>query len=240
MTTVAQLCANALVDSGIIGSGQVAEAADNNTAMRLAQGLSAQWNRKRWLIFSLIDVSVVSTGAESYTVGPGGDFNTPRPDRLEDGNFIRQLNTGGPNLVDYPLSIIPSHEDYNRIRLKSMGTWPDVIFYDSAYPLGRVFPWPVPQASLYSIHLLLKGQLAPFTSLKEIISLPPEYETAFSFSLQVRLRAAYRLPPDPAIIALAKDALNVLRLANVQVPLLRMPAALINGQRGWNVFSDGN
>lgn len=239
MTTVGQVCTNALTDSGVIGADQVPEANDVNTALRLSNGLGAQFNRKRWLIYSLTDVSFVSTGAVSYTVGPGGNFNTPRPDRLEDGNFMRQLNTAPPNQIDYPLGLIPSHEDYNRIRMKSVGTWPSWVFYDSQFPIANVFFWPVPQASIYELHILVKNQLAQFTGLTEVLALPPEYESAFSYCLQNRLRAAYRLPVDPALVGLERNALNTLRLANVQVPKMRQPASVLGHQRMYNVFSDG-
>lgn len=240
MTTVGDLCNAALHDSGIVGDGQTAGAEYSSTAFRILNWLLSQWNRKRWLVFQLIDVSVVSTGAESYSIGPGGDFNTPRPDRLEDGNFLRQLNTAPPNQVDYPLELIQAHEDYNRIRLKTMGTWPSAIFYDSGFPMGRIFPWPVPQASLYEIHVLLKNQLAQFTSLTQTIVLPPEYEAALSYNLQVRLRIAYRMQPDPMMIALAKDALNDIRGANVQIPRMKMPAAVIGFGSRYSVFSDSS
>lgn len=240
MTTVSDLCTDALADSGVVGDDQVPEAGQINRAFRLANDMLAQWNRKRWLVYHLLDVSKVSTGAVSYTVGPGGDFDTPRPDRLEDGNFMRQLNTAPPQQVDYPLGLIPSREDYNRIRMKSLGTWPSWIFYDSGWPTGLAYPWPVPQASIYEIHIAVKAQLTQFTSLTQTINLPPEYSPCIGYNLQARLRAAYRLPPTADIIALAKDALNVIRLANVQVPKMRMPAAVIGRQRAYNVFSDNN
>lgn len=237
--TIGQVCTYALLDSGVIGDGQNPSAENINTAFRLVNGLAAQFNRKRWLVYSLLDVSFVSTGAVSYTVGPGGNFNTPRPDRLEDGNFMRQLNTALPNQIDYPLGLIPSKEDYNRIRMKSVGTWPSWVFYDSQYPIANVFFWPVPQASIYELHILVKNQLPQFTGLTELLAMPPEYESAFSYSLQNRLRAAFRLPIAPDIVAMERNALNVLRLANVQVPKLRMPSSVLGTQRAYNVFSDG-
>jgi hypothetical protein len=172
-------------------------------------------------------------------VGPGGDFNTPRPDRLEDGNYLRQFNTNTGNAVDYPMQLVSSYEDYNRVRLKSMGTWPSVVFYDSGWPLGTVYWWPVPQATTYGLNILVKNQIAQFASLSTTINLPPEYFAALSYNLQVRLRVAYRMPPDPAMIALAKDALNAVRGANIQVPTMRMPPSVIGAQRAYNVFSDG-
>lgn len=238
-TTVNDLLVLALIDSGILGSGQIAQAEDINNALKRVNYMIAQWNRKRWLTYNLTDVSVVTNGNENYTIGPSQDFNTPRPDRLEDGNFLRQLAQAGIQQIDYPLQLLSSHEDYNRIRLKTMGTWPSVIFYDSNWPTGIIKAWPVPSANLYELHILVKHQLVQFTSLSETINLPPEYEVALLYNLMVRLRVAYRMPTDPAMVALAKDALNVIRNANVQVPTLRQPPATIGAQRSYNVYSDG-
>src|SRR6185503_20601361 len=128
---------------------------------------------------------------------------------------------------------------YSRIRMKNMGTWPALVWYDSSYPMGAVRWWPVPAANIYELHILVKNQIAQFTDLAETLMMPPEYEVAFSYNLEVRLRAAYRLPPDPVIIAMAKESLNVLRLANVQVPTMRLPRTVIGAQRAYNVYSDG-
>lgn len=240
MTTAADIIKLALLDSGIIGQGQNASAEDTNNALTRLNWLIEQWRRRRWMVYSLTDVAFVSTGALSYTVGTGKNFNIDRPDRLENGCFIRQLNNAGNNLVDYPMQLVQSHEDYSRIRLKTMGTFPAVVFYDSAYPSGNVFFWPVPQASIYELHILAKTPLPSFLTLSTIMNLPPEYEAALSYNLQVRLRAAYRMPADPVMIALAKDAMSVITGANVQIGTLRMPNAVIGGQRGYNIWSDGN
>lgn len=240
MSTVSDFLTLALIDSGVLGKGQIPQAEDIQNALKRVNMMIAQWNRKRWIVYDLTDVSITSTGAVSYSIGPGQQFNTPRPDRLEDGNFIRQLNTGPPNQVDYSLQLLSSREDYNRIRLKTMGTWPAIVFYDSNWPTGQVYFWPVPQANLYSLHILVKNQLTQFVNLTDTINLPPEYEAALSYNLQVRLRVAYRLPPDPVMIELAKDALNVIRGANVQVPSMKMPPAVIGAQRSYNIYSDGN
>ena len=239
MATVQDLLTLALIDSGVLGVGQIAQAEHLQNALTRANYMLAQWNRKRWLIYNLTDVSVVTTGAESYTIGTGQQFNTPRPDRLEDGCFLRQLAQSGVQQIDYPLELIPSHEDYNRIRLKTMGTWPSTIFYDSNWPTGTIYAWPVPSANLYELHVLVKNQLTSFVNLSDPINLPPEYEAALSFNLQVRLRVAYRMPADPVMIQLAKDALNVIRGANVQVPTMKMPPSVIGAQRSYNVYSDG-
>lgn len=234
------LITDALRNSGVIGQGQAARPLDVQQAFRRVNGMLSQWQRKRWLVYHLIEVSLVSTGAVSYSIGAGGDFDTPRPDRLESAFFRQIIPSSGVNRIDYPLDILPSREDYNLIALKTMGTWPECIFYDSGFPLGAIYVWPVPAASNYSIHLSLKANLTRFESLNQTIEFPPEYEEALLWNLAARLRPAYQLPPDPTVIALAKDSLNLIRGANTQISTLHMPNVVLGNGRMYNVYSDGN
>lgn len=239
MATVSEILYDALFDSGIVGVGQTPLAEDLSRAFRLYQQLISQWNRKRWLVFHLIDAAVTSTGALSYSVGPGGDIDVPRPDRIEFA-FFRQLIPSGTSPIDYVLRVIQSREDYDRIVLKNMGTWPDAVFYDSAWPMGFIYVWPVPQASIYQIHLTLKDTLNTASAPTGDVGLPPEYEPAILYELVCRLRAAYQMSPDPVMIGLAKDALNVLRGANAQISTLTMPRGVLPRGRSYNLYSDDN
>ena len=55
---------------------------DVNDAFSLLVMMLAQWQRKRWLTWNEQQVSLISNGANFYTIGPGQDFDTPRPDKL--------------------------------------------------------------------------------------------------------------------------------------------------------------
>lgn len=210
---------------GVVGVGQTPLAEDNNDALTAMNGMLAQWQRKRWLIWHLTDNALVSTGAQSYTIGLGGNFNVARPDRLE-AAFFRQFINSTPNQVDYPLEILESREDYNRIVLKQLPSLPRYVFYDAAYPLGYVYPWPVPQAGVYEIHLTLKETLNQFTTPAQTIALPPEYEEAIWSNLAVRLAPIYQVSVRPEVAGLAKASLATIRGANTQVPRLTMPTYL--------------
>jgi hypothetical protein len=238
VTTAGDIVRLALKDAGVLGVGQTAMAEDTNDTFDTLNMMIAQWNRKRWLIYHLLDVSIVSTGAISYTIGVGGDFNTPRPDRLEDGCFFRQIITASsPNQIDYPLELLESREDYSRIGLKQLTTIPQYIWYDPVYPLGVVYPWPVVQQTQFEIHLAVKSQLTQFANLATPINLPPEYIAALRYNLGATMRPLYQMQPDPTLVALAKTTLSVIRNANAAVPRLRMPAGLRLGGR-YNIYSD--
>lgn len=237
--TAQTIVEDALEVAGIIGLGQTPGPEDLNKTFRRLNDMLAQWQRKRWLIWHLVDIPFTSTGAQSYTIGAGQQFNVAqRPDRIESA-FIRQVIPSQAQQVDFPVSIIEARETYNQIRLKSLTTLSRYLFYDSAFPIGKLFFVPVPNASIYELHITIKDQLAQFAALVSPASaVPPEYVPAFKWNLARRTRAAYRRPADPEINSLAKDALNTLRLANAQMPLAQMPAALARGGRTYNPYSD--
>ncbi len=244
--TVGDLITNALQDAGVVGIDESIETPMLTRAFRQANWLLAQWARKRWLVYRIADYSFVSNGSQNYPVGNLGagvvgiNIN-PRPDRIEYA-FLRFLNqpVGSGLSVDIPLDIIQSHEDYSRIPVKNVGTLSWRIFYDPKWPVGLLFPWPVPQASLYEIHVGFKVVLPRFTGLAQVINFPPEYEPALNFSLAKRLRWSYQMPADPVTNALARDALNVIRDANAAVGVLRMPQVLRGRNRAYDVYGDSD
>ncbi len=261
-TTVGDLVRQALRECGAIGVGQTPLAEDQNDAQVRLQWMLQQWERKRWLVYHLVTLAKVSTGQQSYTVGPGGDidpgnpasdpyspaFNSQfgggvapsvRPARIESA-FLRQLVNSQPNQVDYRLAPLQSREDYNRIALKGLVSFPGWFFYDSAWPLGVIFPWPVPQASIYGLFISIMEQLPiSFTTQAVKFNIPYEYYNAMLFNLALRLRPKYGITSGPGdhLPGLAKDSLNVLRGANAQIARLQMPADM---QRAgiYNIFSD--
>lgn len=236
--TVLDLIKLALKQAGVVGVGQSVSPEDTNDSLTLLNAMLGQWAVKRWLVYALQDLALTSTGAETYTYGPGGNFNAASTDHLE-GAYFRLLNATAPNQqADFPLQLLTAYEDYARIRLKSLSTWPQCVFFDGAYPLANVRFWPIPQAGLYELHLLTKTPISAFTGLTQTINLPPQYQEALLYNLGLRLRTAYQLPPDPQLVALAQSALTTLRNSNAQVPRLTMPGILPLAPGYYNPISD--
>lgn len=146
----------AMKEVGILGVGQSLLSEDVNDGFTLLQRMLAIWQRNRWLIPNLIDISMPGNGQKSNTIGNGGYYNTPRPDKIQAAYMI-QLNTGS-NSISLPLRPIFSYEDYALIVVKNLASLPYCFFYDAAYPLGNVFAWPIPNSN-YEIHLIVKNQI---------------------------------------------------------------------------------
>lgn len=240
--TVNDVVTAALKRSGILGLGQTMDGSDILDAQNDLADMLAQWNVKTWLTFDKLDVGFVSTGisAVGYTVGPGGNFNvTPRPDRIE-AAYVRQIvNAGQP--VDQPLRVISSREDYSRVALKQLISFPKAVFLDTASPVGNIFVYPWPNAALYEIHIIIKNAFPLTLPLNlSLAGLPAECRAAMKFNLARRLRQSYGkgLRPDPELNAMAQDALDTMRYSHIQVPELTIPAAALGRGAKYNIFSD--
>lgn len=244
-TTIGDLVQAALREAGALGVGQTALANDTADAWARIQWMLQQWERKRWIVYRLADYSIVSTGAQSYSVGPGGDLDTgtrsARPTKLSSA-FIRQLQTVAPNQVDRPLEVIEAKEDYNRIGLKQLTSFPQYAFLDTDFPLATLYCWPVPNANIYEIHISVAEQFPyRFATINTVVTLPYEYYAAIIYNGALRLRPKYHLGtyPGDMVPALARDSMGVLRGANTQIARLHSPSGLIRG-RHYNIFSDQN
>jgi hypothetical protein len=240
VATAFDIVSAGLKKSGIVGLGQTPDGTDTIDALADLNDMLAQWTTQRWMVWNEVDLSFVSDGRTgSYTVGPAGNYNvTPRPDRIE-AAYLRQLiNPPGLN-VDTPLKVIPSREEYSTLSLKTLVSFPLYVFLDSSYPTGNLFVYPVPNASIYEVHLILKNVL-PTLLINTPISMPGQYIAAMKFNLAKRLRQAYGkgLRPDPELNALARSSLDIVKQSNLQIPELIVPNSVLGSGSGYNIFSD--
>lgn len=229
------LISDALFASGVLGTGQTANADMSTRALRALNAMLGQWTARRWLVFHLVNATKVSTGATSYTVGPSGDFNVAaRPGQIESA-FVSQ-NIGTPQQIDTPIRQLHSREAYSQIAMKGLVSYPYYFFYDAGMPLGTLYAWPNPNSGQYSLTITVKDILASIADPSVTLNLPPEYEEALVYNLAARLRVMYQMDADAAMIGLARAALGTIRETNAQIPTLKMPPRLMGSR--YNVYSD--
>lgn len=156
--TARDFCQEALKIAGILGVGQTALPEDINSAFKYLNNMLSQWQKRRWLVPNLYEVSAVGNGEKSNLIGPGKYYNAPRPDKIQAAYFVQLTGADPSNPVSFPLRPIFSWENYALVSLKEMQSWPLYFFYDAAYPYGNVYIWPIPSAQ-YEIHLVIKGPI---------------------------------------------------------------------------------
>lgn len=225
----------ALKDCGNLGIGQSPNAEDINDAQTTLGMMLDAWKLERLNVYHFVDVAFPATGAASYTIGVGGDINVARPNAIESA-FVRQM-TNPANPIDAPLSVIRSRDDWNLITAKSVGSYPSMLFYDAAFPLGIVNVWPIPAAGVYEIHLTLKGDWSSSPALTDVISFPPGYLEAIRYNLAIRLAIMYQVPMTPELVSAARTSLAAIQRSNAMIPELRAPLALQRRQNRFNVFT---
>ena len=200
---------------------------DVDDAFSLLVMMLGQWQRKRWLVWNEQELSVVATGENFYTIGPGEDFDTARPDKIH-AAWCRMQPFGGPNPVDIHLSIIEAKEDWAGVTIKDLKSLPSAVFYDSAFPVGRVHFWPVPPAAIYEMHLVVKANLPIPATVTDPMNLPPEYLDAVvnNLALRIALASGGKIGDgqiSPLLLAQARASLETIKLANSQIPQLSLP-----------------
>lgn len=242
MTTGRDIINQALWKAGITGRGITPSATDTQDALADLNDMLGQWRTQRFMQWSLLNTGFIGDGRVTpYSVGPGGDYNmTPRPNRIESA-FLRQLQNVGSNFVDTPLKVLEAREEYDRVNLKTLRSFPMAVFLDTVTPLAQlyVYPWPYP-AGQYAVYITTKNTMPVIALATDMSAFPEGYVPCIKFNLARRLRQAYGrgLKPDPELIRLANDALDVVIQANLQIPEVEMPVSLLQNGSGYNIFSD--
>ena len=178
MTTARDFITLAMKEAGVLGVGQSLLAEDINDGFTILHRMLAQWQKKRWLVPSLYDVAALGNGLKSNPIGPGQIYNALRPDKIQAAYFKQfggafssafsdsfDIASGNNDQVSFNLIPIWSWEDYARVQLKELNSWPQYFFYDAAFPYGNVYIWPIPTSN-YEIHLICKSPIGFTTQLE--------------------------------------------------------------------------
>lgn len=234
MTTAVDLFQLALKDLGALGIGQSISPDDTADALSTVNMMLDSWQAERLMVYHLIDTGILSTGKQSYTVGLGGDFNIARPIKI--ASAYARLNPGMANPIDYPVKMLDAREDYARIGLKSLASFPEWAFYDAAMPLGNLLYCPVPNNS-FELHILTMEQLPQFPTPATVITLPPGYLAAIRYNLAIWLCGMYQIDPPRSVQMLAAGTKRTIKRMNTQIQAMSMPRGLGTTQK-WNIYSD--
>jgi hypothetical protein len=157
-------------------------------------------------------------GKAQYTIGPAGDWNTQRPEDIDDA----YMTFSG---VDFPVKMI-GQEQYNEINLKTMQQ-PIVerMLYVNEFPLGICTVWPVPTQAL-PITLTMKRLLTFPVTLATALTGPPGFLKAIRFCLAVEMAPEFGIEPSATIIQVAADAKGDYKRANLPIIESQYDAAL--------------
>jgi len=188
MGTPHDIVNNALQLIGKVAPGERIRAEDAEVGLHAANAILSSWNNQRLIFYSVNNiVGNILAGKNPHTVGIGGDINIARPMRIEKA-FVRIASLTNP--IDYILEQNDNarYQDYSV--KNTQVSYPSNFYYEPTFPLASLYLYPVASQNL-EIHMSVWMQLAAFTSLSQVISLPIGYENTLTYQLAVDLAPRY-------------------------------------------------
>ena len=170
-----------------------------------------------------------------YTIGPGGDFNTQRPQQndLIGAGLILGGNTPTAT-VEIPRAVL-TNDAYRAIQIKEQqnALFTDV-YYNATWAggLGTINLWPVPNTALHSLVLYLLKSLTSFSSLAASYETPPGLDELLEYNLALRLATPSQREAPADVVNMAMRSLADFKRANVILTDLSFDPAVTNNQRG--------
>lgn len=207
-----------------LAEGESPTATEANDALEALNTMLDSWSLESFFVYQINQEALTwASGNSSRTIGSGGNFNTTRPTRIEDG-FTRINN------IDYPYRVV-SKEHYDGIVDKTtQSTYPEVVYFKQESPLGTIYGWPVPSESI-SFYLNSWKQLQQFTSLTTDIALPAGYKRAIEFNLAVELGPEFEMDVPDSVIRIAAESKSAVKRSNQTDLVSQIEVGSIHGTR---------
>lgn len=238
---VQQLIRTALQDIGAVAKSEMPTSDEMTDGLTKLNFMIDAWSvRSLMLLGTVLQVFPLVPGKSAYTIGPGGDFDTPRPSAVTDA-YIRDGNGS-----DTPVEILSSDEYYG-IQDKAIGTGrPQGLFFDpgqtqSANPLGVVNLYPAPDPSTpYTLYMGEQGVLTEFANLTDVVTFQPAYYEALEYNLAVRLWPQYHggaQPIENDLKVLSAEAVRTIETMNAKrvTAAIEVPGSKRGG--GYNIYT---
>lgn len=218
--TLASITANDFITRAYRILGDIAES-ETITAHQANIGLEAlnamldSFSIERLAIYEVRQEDLTwPASTTSRTIGSGADFDTHRPDRIEDGTYFQDSNS-----IAYPVDIIRNRAVYDNLYDKTVtSSYPELMFYEPSSTWGTLYVYPVPDQSL-TLKLNTWQPLQIFDTLTEEHIMPAGYRRMIAYNLAMELEAETGLPIPPSAARIAMQSKKAVK-ANNNLPIL--------------------
>lgn len=192
--------------------------------------LLESWQTESLNIYALIGTFIVMTpGKTPYTLGPTGDFDGVRPIWID--HVTVQVGAATPPTETLLERL--TGDQWAALPQKSLTGIPSRYYYDPAYPLGFLYPWPVPDGGhSLTLSIYMPWPLPIPLALTTLIDLPPGYYRAIRDNLALELAPDVGRQIDPMLLQIATEAKTAIKRVNTVHHVLRVDPALLVDERG--------
>jgi hypothetical protein len=211
----------------VLKEGQQMNVDDVTDAIYVLNDMLGGWNINPLDIFNTReDTFTLIPSQQEYSIGPGGDFNAPRPEKIQRANLIWTTST--PNF--HKALEIVNVDQRAAIRLPALqSTMPTKLYYKPTFPLGTIRLWPVVNQS-WQLELFTWAALPTFATVDDQVTLPDGYSEAIASNLAVRLAAEWGKPLRPETAVLARESKAAIESHNAPSPIMECDSIGIGGR----------
>jgi hypothetical protein len=225
---------------GALASGETPTNAEAQDALNVLNDMLNSWAADRLMVFTItIDEFSLIVNQQSYTYGIGGNFNSPRPARIDRVSIISLMNVLQP--LELP---IPYYTDWDwqQIPVKNIPTTlPQAVYDDQAFPFRNLSFWPIPTVPV-NTRIYHWTQLTSYANLTTDNTYPPGYVEALRYNLALRLMAEMPGGFDPVMSSVTQGLAveSLARVKSMNLPLIEAfcDAALMGNSSRYNFYSD--
>ncbi len=225
---------------GVYDPGEPLSANDSTLGLNVANDMLDMWSNESLTCYAYLTQSApLIPGQQTYTIGPGGDFDMTRPLKISGspGSCYVQDNNGN----NYGVAVI-NQMQWNVLGNRSnivTSNFPDTLFYDPQFPLGEMNFFPYPSSS-YTAFWTSFLQLTDFALLTTAIDLPPGYAMALKTNLAICLKPYFldgKL--DETVVALAQTSKAAIKRTNARRAVAYFDSAIVSRANIlYNPYSD--
>jgi len=226
MATVRDILQAACRKIGVLASGEALEAAQAQDALAVLNDMLAEWNTRQLMVYT-IDRQVFSLaiGQQTYTLGAGGNFNVPRPFKIDMAGVIVPGTAGGLP-VEIPIQLL-TDEEYRAVSVKTLASgWPVQMYVQGNMPLNVLWMWPTPLQNC-QIVLYTWNRTTAFTNLSDEVVFPDGYQKAIVYNLAVELATEYEREASATVQRMAAVSVKAIEDANNEPIYSRCDASLV-------------
>lgn len=222
MTTALQLITGAMRLIEAVGSGETPEADEQTDALAVLNQLLESWSIQGLAVYRREFSPYVTVASQaSYVIGDSEEWDGARPTAIAEA----YVTIDGYN---YGLRVLTDSEYASEPNKTLESSVPESIYYDPAYPDGRVYVVPVPDTAL-TITLVHDEAFTALASVSTSLSFPPGYERALRYALAVELAPEFGKKPSPIVINTAAEAIGLIKARNIQPAFASFDTTLTGG-----------
>jgi hypothetical protein len=191
---------------------------ETDEGLFIANAMIDGWKTENLMvIYERRTVQDMVIGQQSYSVGPGQDFDIERPEHIRHASFL--VGTA-PNFTELKMRPILNYQEWQSVILKNMETsYPLMFYYQAAVPYGAFRVWPVPN-QVSQIAIYTPQYLSEFATVDDNAVFPDGFREMIIYNLAVRVHQRYPdKPMDPSVAQMAVTYKNRIK-SNLMTPML--------------------